>query len=207
MREILEHTKQKKNNLTINMYARCFKALDTLDMLLSAGDTVEASLKAFKLDLLTEINVPAFRTTYTSTAAAPPPSSSTPSRSPASPAPKAAATKSWEVTVLLNKESNVLTLLLQEIKSIELAIAAVGVKKLKGGVLRGVKVLPQCQILVAVDSDRAASLLKQSAAHWVPKLAKNNTLEVLQCQIVGFGFSPSVQSTSFFCFWTFIAAI
>ncbi|KAJ7856409.1 hypothetical protein B0H14DRAFT_3448523 [Mycena olivaceomarginata] len=36
----------------------------------------------------------------------------------------------------------------------------------------------------APHSDRASSLLRQSAAHWVPKLAKNSSLIVPRCQIV-----------------------
>ncbi|KAJ6536812.1 hypothetical protein B0H19DRAFT_1382691 [Mycena capillaripes] len=80
-------TKLKKKNLTIDVYTRCFKALDTLDTLLDPGDAVEASLKAFNLDLLAEINASALRTTYASTAAALQPTSSTSSASLRSPVP------------------------------------------------------------------------------------------------------------------------
>ncbi|KAJ7258837.1 hypothetical protein C8J57DRAFT_1515559 [Mycena rebaudengoi] len=202
--EILEHARTKKKSLTIDMYARCFKALDTLDTLLDAGDAVEASLKAFKLDLLAEINASALRMTYTTAAATPllsssPSSSSSanPSRPSAPPAPKTAAVKSWEVTILFDKESDILSLPLPEIKDrVEAAIAATGVEKLKGVMLRGVKILSRCRILVAVDSDRAASLLKQSAAHWVPKLTKNGSLVVPRCQIVVNGVPTSFNPSS-----------
>ncbi|KAJ6534875.1 hypothetical protein B0H19DRAFT_1080292 [Mycena capillaripes] len=179
VREILDSAKQKKKNLTIDGYARCFKALDTLDTLLGYGDIVETTLKAFKLDLLAEINVSALRTTYASAAAAPPPTASSPATPPP---PKNTATKSWEVTIFLNKDSDVLTLLLSDIKSrVEAVIAGAGVKKLKGITLRGMKVLLRGRILVAVDSNRAASLLKQSATHWVPRLANNGSLIVPRC--------------------------
>jgi hypothetical protein len=61
-------------------------------------------------------------------------------------------------------------------KQVEAAIVATGVEKLKGITLRGVRVLPRHRLLVAVDSDIATLLLKQSAAHWMPRLAKNSSV-------------------------------
>ena len=72
--------------------------------------------------------------------------------------------KSWEVTVILDKASDIPSLPLAEIKAkVEAAIAATGAEKLEGIVLRGVKLLPRSRLLVAVDSDRAASLLNYTA--------------------------------------------
>jgi hypothetical protein len=101
------------------------------------------------------------------------------------------------VTVILDKSSDIPALPLPEIKAkVEAAIVATGVERLKGITLRGVKVLPRHRLLVAVDSDRAASLLKQSAAHWVPRLAKNSSLVVPRCQIVVNGVPTSFKPSS-----------
>jgi hypothetical protein len=171
-------TRTKKKAITVDGYAKCFAALDSLDTLLSCGDHIEALLQAFKLDLLAEINASVLCAPPTTYASATASSSPAPPSLPAAP-PKAAAAKSCEVTVLIDKACNILSLPLPEIKSkVEAAIAGTGVEKLKGVVLRGVKVLPRNRLLVVVDSNKAASLLKLSAAHWVPKLTKNSSLVV-----------------------------
>jgi hypothetical protein len=59
-----------------------------------------------------------------------------------------------------------------------------------------VKVLLRNRLLVAVDSDEAASLLKLSATHWVPRLAKNCSLIVPQCQIVVNGVPTTYNPSS-----------
>ncbi|KAJ7762689.1 hypothetical protein B0H14DRAFT_2633914 [Mycena olivaceomarginata] len=193
IRDTLASVRAKKKNLTVDGFSKCLAALDTLDVLLSCGDHIEASLNAFKLDLLAEINASALRSPQTSYATA----VSTPAPPVPAPPPKAAAAKTCEVTVILDKSSDIPALPLPEIKAkVEAAIAATGVEKLKGITLRGVKVLPRHRLLVAADSDRAASLLKQSAAHWVPRLAKNSSLVVPRCQIVVNGVPTSFKPSS-----------
>ncbi|KAJ7877385.1 hypothetical protein B0H14DRAFT_3436092 [Mycena olivaceomarginata] len=55
IRDILSTARAKKKNLTVDGFSKCLAALDTLDVLLSCGDHLEATLKAFKLDILAEI--------------------------------------------------------------------------------------------------------------------------------------------------------
>ncbi|KAJ6517127.1 hypothetical protein DFH09DRAFT_837646, partial [Mycena vulgaris] len=72
-----------------------------------------------------------------------------------------------------------------EIKAkVEAAISAAGNEQLRGVALRGVKVLPRSRLLVAVDSEKSATLLKHAVSSWVPKLAKSGSLIVPRCQIV-----------------------
>ncbi|KAJ6583119.1 hypothetical protein DFH09DRAFT_1076272 [Mycena vulgaris] len=75
-----------------------------------------------------------------------------------------------------------------------------GHEKPKGVALRGVKVLPCSRLLVAVDSEKIAMLLRQSTAHWVPKLTKNGSLVVPHCQIiintVPLAFNPTALSAA-----------
>ncbi|KAJ6527384.1 hypothetical protein B0H19DRAFT_1083937 [Mycena capillaripes] len=178
VREILEHTKQKKKNLTVGIR---WKHLRDVTEGLQARSARQDQRVCPPHHLRVNCCCP-------TTLLLPPPSSSRPSRSPTPPTPKTTATRSWTVTILLDKESNILTLLPPEIKSrVKSAITAAGIERLKGVALRGVKVLPRGRVLVAVNSDRAASLLKQSAAHWVPRLAKNGSLVVL----VPTSFNPS----------------
>jgi hypothetical protein len=120
---------------------------------------------------------------------------------PVPPPPKPPAAKSSEITIIVDKSSDVLSLPLPEIKAkVEAAIAATGVEKLKGIVLRGVKILPRNRLLVTVDTDRAASLLKQSTTHWVPRIAKDSSLVMPRCQIVAnsvpLTFNPSSPSAA-----------
>ncbi|KAJ7795963.1 hypothetical protein B0H14DRAFT_2620372 [Mycena olivaceomarginata] len=155
---------------------------------MDSSDHIEVSLKAFKAELLGEISVLTPRSaSYTSAAATTSlcPSPVSPARTPPPPKTKAPKTKWWEVTVVLDKDNNILVLTLPAIKAkVEAALAASGIEKLKGMELRGVKVFPRSCLLVAVVSDRAASLLKETAAHWVPKIAKNSSLVLPHCQIV-----------------------
>ncbi|KAJ6572481.1 hypothetical protein DFH09DRAFT_1079686 [Mycena vulgaris] len=180
--DILAQKKSKKKSPTINNYSVIFASLDALDRLLDNSDHIEASLKVFKADLLAELASTPSRTpssSYASAAASPLSASPVPSPPPA----RAPIVKTREVTILLDKSCELLSLPAPEIKArVEAAIA--GVEKLKGVVLRGVKLLPRNRLLLAVDSDRAATLLKHSAVHWVTRLAKDSSLVVPRCQIV-----------------------
>lgn len=182
VRDILSHTKARKKSLTINNYSECFATLDALDRLLDNNDHIEASLKAFKTDLLAELASAPFRApsaSYASAAALPPSTTSAPAPPPA----RAPVVKTREVTITLDKSCDLLSLPAPEIKAgVEAAIA--GVEKLRGAELRGVKSLPRNRLLVAVDTDRVATLLRHSAAHWVTRLTKDSSLIVPRCQIV-----------------------
>ncbi|KAJ6466751.1 hypothetical protein C8R47DRAFT_1078907 [Mycena vitilis] len=186
VRDVLALNKAKNKKPTLNDYKLCLDTLDSLDRLLDAGDRIEASLKQFKAELLADLSASAPRGSYACATASPPPSSS----SLPPPAPHASKTantkpKTREVTVVLDEGDGVLALPLPEIKlQVEGALAAAGIEKLKGVTIRGVKVLPKARLLVAVDSDQAASLLRQTAAHWVPKLARKGSLLLPRCQIV-----------------------
>ncbi|KAJ7795060.1 hypothetical protein B0H14DRAFT_3496450 [Mycena olivaceomarginata] len=168
--DVLSHNKAKKKALTINDCALCFSALDSLDRLMDSSDHIEVSLKAFKAKLLGEISVlTPCSASYLSAAA----TTSLPQDQVVG------------VTVALDKDNNILVLTLPAIKAkVEAALVASGIEKLKGMELRGVKVLPRSCLLIAAISDRAASLLKETAAHWVLKIMKNSSLVVPRCQIM-----------------------
>ncbi|KAJ6600066.1 hypothetical protein B0H10DRAFT_1958929 [Mycena sp. CBHHK59/15] len=126
---------------SVDAYAKILSTLDSLGRVLGDADHIEAPLKAFKQDLLAEISASSFRTPVASYASA---ASSLPSpSSPATPPPRAPAAKTHEVTIVVDKSSDILSLPLPEIKArVEKAILATGIEKLKGVELRGIKVLP-----------------------------------------------------------------
>ncbi|KAJ7264681.1 hypothetical protein C8J57DRAFT_986796, partial [Mycena rebaudengoi] len=106
------------------------------------------------------------------------------------------AAKPSELTISLGKASDIPLLPVPEIKAcIEAALAATNIPKLQGITLRGVKVMSRNRLVVAAETDKAAVLLRQSVAHWVPKLEKNSALVVPRCQIIVNGvpttFNPS----------------
>ncbi|KAJ7115226.1 hypothetical protein C8R44DRAFT_739821 [Mycena epipterygia] len=158
---ILAETKLKKNP-TIASYSVLFNSLDALDRLLDNSDHIEALLKTFKADLLAEVAAIVLRAVPTPTAA-----------------------KSCEVLVLLDRATKILTLPTPEIKArVESSISAAGSEQLKGVALRGIKNLPRSRLLVAVDLEKSATLLKHAASLWVPKLAKGGSLIVPRCRII-----------------------
>ncbi|KAJ7661699.1 hypothetical protein B0H14DRAFT_3077201, partial [Mycena olivaceomarginata] len=108
IRDTLSVARAKKS-VTVATYAKLFTALDTLDLLLQSEDRVEASLKAFKADIL------AAPSSYASTAAssalsAPPPSDLRP------PLPPSRGGQVERDRVLLDRGSDLLSRPLHEIK-------------------------------------------------------------------------------------------
>ncbi|KAF7354484.1 putative RNA-directed DNA polymerase from transposon X-element [Mycena venus] len=193
IREIIAVARGNKKHPTVDGYAKINANLDLLDSILDVGDHVAATLTSFKADLIADLIAATSRSStasYASTVSSAPPV--------ALPAPKAPpAAKTNELIISLDKAANdLLALPLPEIKArVETAAAATGAEKLREVKLKGVKVLPCDRLLVAADSEKTATLLKQSAPHWVPRLAKNSQLVVPRCEIVVNGvprtFNPS----------------
>lgn len=70
------------------------------------------------------------------------------------------AIKQTELTICLEKASDLLALPVPEIKAkVEEAVAATGVDKLKDVKLKGIKVLSRDRLLIAVESEKTATLL------------------------------------------------
>ncbi|KAJ7127474.1 hypothetical protein C8R46DRAFT_1049699 [Mycena filopes] len=143
IRRVLSANRAKKNSkLTIGNFAELFASIDGLEVAIGNGDAVERALKTFKVELLAELKTiapaaPAAARSYSSAAATPP---SAPSPTPTRPPAAARPAKTSELTVIVDKSSDVLTLPLAEIKAkVEGAIASTGEDKLKGITLRGVK--------------------------------------------------------------------
>ncbi|KAJ7032657.1 hypothetical protein C8F04DRAFT_1261740 [Mycena alexandri] len=138
-------------------------------------------------DLLAEVKstVPAAPPARIFASAASQPPSAPPPAAPSVQKAKPQLNKSSELTVIVDRDSGILALPLARIKArVKAAIAATDTEKLRGILLRGVNVLPSGRLLIAVDSSKTAKLLKQSAAHWVPRITKNSSLVVPHCQIV-----------------------
>ncbi|KAJ7844582.1 hypothetical protein B0H14DRAFT_2585096 [Mycena olivaceomarginata] len=119
-----------KKSVTIATYSKLFTALDTLDLLLQSEDRVEASLKAFKADILAGLAAASPRSStssYASTAASSASSAPPAPRPPPPAAPKPPAAKSSEIVVLLDRGSDLLSRPLHEIKGkVEAALESSG---------------------------------------------------------------------------------
>ncbi|KAJ7835664.1 hypothetical protein B0H14DRAFT_3461204 [Mycena olivaceomarginata] len=185
IREVIATARANKKNPTIAGYAKINASLDALESILKAGEYVATALTSFRADLIADLVAATSRTSTASYSSivrsAPPPPA------PASTAPKSPpAAKTNEFVISLDKAANeLLACPLSEIKSkVEAAAAATGAERLKGLKLKGVKVLPWDRLLVAANGEKTATLLKQSAPHWVPHLARNSHLVVPRCELV-----------------------
>jgi hypothetical protein len=163
--------------------------------MLGDSDYLAATLQSFKLDLIGEFNTTAVRSPallYAATAA------SQPASLPVAPSVKSTPTvKLNEFTLSLDKAADMLTLPHTEIKAkVENTIAVTGIEKLCGAVVKGVKVLPRGRLLVATDTEKSATLLKQSSAHWAPRIAKECCLVIRRCEIVVNGVPRSFNPVS-----------
>ncbi|KAJ7015766.1 hypothetical protein C8F04DRAFT_1365997 [Mycena alexandri] len=164
IRRVISTNKAKKTSkLTQANYTEIFASLDALDTLISDGEHLESALEKLKRELIAELKSPTPTTptarTYASAASSPLPVLPPIASSPFSPIPSTAKTS--ELTILVDKDSDVLSLPPTEIKArVEAAIAATKVEKLAGIALRGVKILSRGRLLVAVDSKKTATLLK-----------------------------------------------
>ncbi|KAF8210821.1 hypothetical protein K438DRAFT_1752589 [Mycena galopus ATCC 62051] len=185
IREIIAVARGQKKHPTANGYALINASLDLLNTMLEAGNFLATALSSFKTNLVADLLAATSRasTLYAATARAFP----NPSPPPAPIPPKSPlAVKPNELVISLDKTTNeLLACLLPEIKNkVETAAASTGAEKLKGIKLKGVKILPRDRLLIAADSEKTATLLKQSAPHWVPRLAKKSHLVVPKCEIV-----------------------
>ncbi|KAJ6539800.1 hypothetical protein DFH09DRAFT_1323356 [Mycena vulgaris] len=182
IRSILAEARAKKSKPSMGVFNQLSTSLASLELLVGCGDHLEASLKAFKADLLADVAVIALHaqpaSSYTSVSSSAPGIPAPPRAIPPTP-PKPTASKTCELTLLLDHDSEVLSFPAPAIKAkISATISATGIERLKDIALR------------------AATLLKQSAAHWVPRLAKQATLITPRCLIVVDAVPTSFKPTS-----------
>ncbi|KAJ7256048.1 hypothetical protein C8J57DRAFT_1517766 [Mycena rebaudengoi] len=165
---ILITAQTKKSVPTKAMYMTLFETLDKLGTLLDLGNLFDTKLKAFKNELVANLNSTIHH--------ASPPS---------------------ELTIALNKPSDIPSLPVPEIKvRVEAALIAANIAELQGITLCRVKVLSRNHLAITADTDKAALLLRQLAALWVPKLEKNSVLVTPRCQIVIDGVPMSFNPSS-----------
>ncbi|KAJ7698371.1 hypothetical protein B0H17DRAFT_1196941 [Mycena rosella] len=171
----------------MNVFNHLLSSLDKLDVLLGCGDLVESSLKTFKAGILAEVAAMTSRVPVSAAAPSYASTTATPTNAPHPPAP---------AQPNLPPRKEILALPLPEIRAkIAAAIAATGIDKLKGIVPHAVKVLPRKHLLIVAETEKVATLLKQSASFWMPHFAKHGSLVVPKCMImvdaVPLSFKPS----------------
>lgn len=156
IRETISAARANKKHPTVDGYAKIFASLDLLEALLDSRDQIATTLDSFTADLIAELVAATTRSPATSYASA------VSSMTPPAITPRTAtpAIKQTELTICLEKASDLLALPVPEIKAkVEEAVAATGVDKLKDVKLKGIKVLSRDRLLIAVESEKTATLL------------------------------------------------